>query len=581
MGAMAENETLGIAARLAQLHEQFKEVIEIVQIPPESRPVFTASTLTSFEKALSQSTENLNSYSQQLTENISTIDELKQWEQRLAQRESSINKRESSIIEREKLLTERTIAVDKRDIKINRLIENAQTELEKVSEARTTLDERKEIVIAAEGRQAADEQALERWHEFLREKHNDIIALNETTNQVRMAFLKEHNKAVEKLNKDMQTARETFASIQGYKETLLNMYLNAKNMVKDAEKAKASVVEEYELMMKRIEDQKRAISRMQIQAGLFETTFSSDVRKVDSLSNKVEKLSNDLENVGDVLREEEARFDNALRKIGQVTDASDNLDDLTKKLEAFELSASGQKSRIELGVSSSQLEAHIASHDMGSSPEKARPAKRQRYSRRAVSVGPSEMLSSDLARPEQLPADILDPFISSRPQPEQALSLATQTGETSSTINVQSSSPGTLIPSSQAARPTSSSGTNPRGLADASNFIKEIWSQIEFPRDWQVQDSKALLEKFVKFEEKELHWRPDGAMNRGAKWNMEGDKKICLIREFSKKKASFPDGNEKRCDECQKRGGPCINVLWVSESEGVEGEKKWLLVKRK
>lgn len=221
-------------------------------------------------------------------------------------------------------------------------------------------------------------------------------------------------------------------------------------------------------------------SRLKIQADLIESTFTYDIWKADSLTNKVARLSRDLENLGDVLGEEEEeeveRFDNALRKIGQVTNASDNLDDLTKKLEVFEIAASRQKNRAELGTSSSQLEAHMASHDMGSSREKARPAKRQRYSRRALSVGPSEMLSSDLLRPEPLPAKIRDPFTSSRPQPDPIAPLDPQP-TTSSTMDVQSSSPGTLNPSSQAARPTpASSGTDPRGLADSSHFVRGIWS---------------------------------------------------------------------------------------------------------
>ena len=67
-------------------------------------------------------------------------------------------------------------------------------------------------------------------------------------------------------------------------------------------------------------------------------------------------------------------------------------------------------------------------------------------------------------------------------------------------------------------------------------------------------------------------------MNRGGKWNMEGEKKIWLIRELSKKKAFYPDVNDKRCEECYKRDGPCIDVVWVNE--GVEGEKIWRLVER-
>ena len=62
---MVENETLAIAARLVQLHEQFKEVEEFFQISLKSRrPVLTASALECFEKELSKTTGNFKPYSQ-------------------------------------------------------------------------------------------------------------------------------------------------------------------------------------------------------------------------------------------------------------------------------------------------------------------------------------------------------------------------------------------------------------------------------------------------------------------------------------------------------------------------------------
>ena len=213
------------------------------------------------------------------------------------------------------------------------------------------------------------------------------------------------NKAIEKSNKDMQAAHQIFMSFHRPKQTLLNMYENRKSKQEDVEKTKASVVKESESMMKRLQDEKRNMFRLKIHADSFESKFSDDTySEADSMTNKVARLGRELENLGNVLAEEEDRFDNALRKIGQVTNASENLDDLTKKLEAFELAASRQKSRVELGVGSSQLEAHMASHEMGSSPEKARPAKRQRYSHRALSVGPSETLS-DLLRQNLYPQE--------------------------------------------------------------------------------------------------------------------------------------------------------------------------------
>lgn len=602
---MAESDHFAaVEAQMAQVNAQFEEVLEVLQIPPDSRPVFAVSTLEAFGQVLSKAIEDLDSYRQRwatidereirLAEGKKNLEEkekllaeettkrlerdqrseekaaeLKKWEERLAERESDVNKRE-------KLLIERTRAVDRRDMNIDRLAEDARTGLQRVAEARTALDARKETIIAAKARQAADEQALERWQEFLQQKHDNVIALNETMNELRIAARSEHNNAVEQLNEDMRTVQEALESAERTKTTVLNMYQKARSMMEDMQKTEISVVRNYEKMLNAVQDEKQNISRLQVHATLFSKTISSDDREIASLLDKVGRLSSGLEKVGNEVSHQEARFDDALKKISQLTDASGNLDNLTKKLEAFTIAAS-------------KLDSHRVSHDIGSSPEKGPPAKRQRYSRRAVSVGPTEMLSSNLGRQEPLPADIPDPFIASGdwPRPDQGLgssdSLApfTQAVQTSSTSNVQSSGPGTLNPSSQAVGSTSASSTDPKDLADASEFIKGVWSQIKFPRDWQMQDSKTLLEKFVKHEKKDFHWRPDACMNRGARWMNEGDKRICLLREFTKKKAAFPDGIEKRCEECKKKGGPCVNVLWGDESEEAEGAKKWLLVKRK
>ena len=124
------------------------------------------------------------------------------------------------------------------------------------------------------------------------------------------------------------------------------------------------------------------------------------------------------------------------------------------------------------------------SNEIASSPEKGPPAKRQRSSR---------------------------------------LMGLTPTGASADRFTSQ-----TLLPSSQAGP---SSGVDPSGLANASEFIKEVWGQIQFPSDWQAHDSNSLVEICIKNEQMEdFHWRPDGTSNRGAKWTMEGDhRSICLI----------------------------------------------------
>ena len=163
MEVMAESNTItAVEAQIAQLNAQVKEVIEIFQLSPDSRPIFTDLTLECFAKAFSKTTEDLGSHRQRWTEETATIDErgrrleqekknlekkeepsaeenaaeLKNWEERLAERESDVNTRE-------KFLTKRTRAVDRWDISIERLAKNARAELERVPKASITLDERR------------------------------------------------------------------------------------------------------------------------------------------------------------------------------------------------------------------------------------------------------------------------------------------------------------------------------------------------------------------------------------------------------------------------------------------------------
>ena len=187
--------------------------------------------------------------------------------------------------------------------------------MHKAFEAKLKLDERKETVIAAEGRHAADEQTLARWQEFLQQKHSNIIALSDTMNQLRTAARTEHIKAVEQLNKDMRIAIESFKSAEGLKETVINMYQRAKSMVEDLRATEASVLRNYEKLLKQIQDEKLNIARLETHGKLLKSTNSSDNRNFDLLLDKVERLSNGLERVGNDMNEQEARFDAFLKKI--------------------------------------------------------------------------------------------------------------------------------------------------------------------------------------------------------------------------------------------------------------------------
>ena len=129
-------------------------------------------------------------------------------------------------------------------------------------------------------------------------------------------------------------------------------------MVEDADSTKNSIVRQYETMLKQIQDEKQTVLLLQLHATLLNKTLSSNYRELAYLSENVQGLSKALEKLGNKLNEQDARFDEALRKSGQVTDVSSRIDDLATKLEAFEVAASKQKSRLELGVSGLHFDAY-------------------------------------------------------------------------------------------------------------------------------------------------------------------------------------------------------------------------------
>ena len=101
-------------------------------------------------------------YAEELTQRFGLEQQSQKRAQELKKLEDQLKKKESEINLKERLLLDRTRVIDRREIKIDRLAEDSRSEFEKAFEAQLSLDERKETVVAAEGRAAAGEQALER-----------------------------------------------------------------------------------------------------------------------------------------------------------------------------------------------------------------------------------------------------------------------------------------------------------------------------------------------------------------------------------------------------------------------------------
>ena len=238
------------------------------------------------------------------------------------------------------------------------------------------------------------------------------------------------------------------------------------------------------------------------------------------------------------------------------------------------------------------------------SPEK--PVSKRRCHTRRSSVGSAGMLTN-FGPPEPLPEDIMERIRSPRGlgkvvrrentrreiDSSPSRSARTPSGaqgplgssiESSSSMdpatafNTESSSPGTLIQSSEG----TGSATDPEGLSEASDEVKDVWRQIEFPIDWDLSASNRLLQALKKNIRKNIpqHFRPAGLMDSSSA------KQCCLVRRLAKIKSAIDNGDDKSCSACTRSNVQCVRASLVAEDlaevayDANSQEKRWRLTIR-
>ena len=108
---------------------------------------------------------------------------------------------------------------------------------------------------------------------------------------------------------------------------------------------------------------------------------------------------------------------------------------------------------------------------------------------------------------------------------------ASRASLSSPALNPVSSSPGTIIPSSQSGGTT----TDPSDLlAVASDYVRDVWRQIEFPAGWTTADSAKLLVILKEANERKggkynRYW-PQPAMDMGSKVTQP----YCLAKDLKR-----------------------------------------------
>ncbi len=114
----------------------------------------------------------------------------------------------------------------------------------------------------------------------------------------------------------------------------------------------------------------------------------------------------------------------------------------------------------------------------------------------------------------------------------------------------------TILPETST-RPTSPrNGTDPSGLSAASDEMKNLWRQIEFPQEWTKANSDNLFELFTKHTGKKVlpGSRPVALLDALATRNG------CLINRLKKTASNLDNGKAHPCSVCRSRNWPCIAV---------------------
>ena len=367
---------------------------------------------------------------------------------------------------------------------------------------------------------------------------------------------------------------------------------------------------------------------------------STAIDKVTDASSRLVAAST---KIGNVI-EDSGRLDGISSKIDNVTNVGNGLDELSTKFQVFqpavietlqEITEAGSKAQADASkakANASKAEADalkakadcqrtLVNHSLSrydesrakrglgpGSPEK--PVSKRR--RRQNSVGSAGMLTN-FGPPEPLPEDLMDRIRSprnrgrvilvgnarhevdtspSRPAstPSGAQGLlgssigssssmdpATGTGQTAN-FNPVSSSPGTLIQSSQ----STVSATAPPGLSEASDEVKDVWRQIDFPVDWDLSASNTLFQGLHRAANKKLQARsrPAGLLDSSSA------QPNCFLCRVSKMKSVLDNGDDKSCSNCKPKKWKCVRVSFVTEDlanvayDVDSQEKRWKLTIR-
>ena len=412
--------------------------------------------------------------------------------------------------------------------------------------------------------------------------------------------LEETKKNMAEKNEELEERRRHMAEREEQLEERRGYMAKREEQLEERRRYMAEREEQLEQRRKQIDEQEgqlhRRASELEARERLFDR-ISSKNDNVTNFGNGLEELSTKLRAIQPAVVETLQGLTDAISKAK--ADAS------KAEANASKTKADCQRSLVHHSVS--RYEESRAKRGLGpDSPEM--PVSKRR--RRQNSVGSAGMLTN-FGPPEPLPEDIMDRIpsprnrgrvfgvenarrevdtsptrtpssgaqgvLGSHVESSSSMDPATATATGQTIFNPESSNPGTPIQSSQ----STDSATCPPGLSRASDEVKDVWRQIEFPIDWDMGASQTLLHGFNKATDKKTpRSRPAGLLDSSSA------QPNCFLCRVSKYKSTLDNGDDKSCSTCKAKLWPCVRVSFVADDlANVEydddGEpKRWKLTIR-
>ena len=484
------------------------------------------------------------------------------------------------------------------------------------------------------------EDHIKAAQQHLKATQETVLAMNENVNMSLAAVKEEHDKdkrlleVVKEKHLKMKKLRQSLVQVlnacSAKLDTIRFSALGIAEFEAQHTEEPAGLREEINSLTTALEKQAEKARDIPNDIQAAENDFNHLVTKTERDVGKIStSISMVLRGV-DKVTEASAKLDEVSVMIGNV---STGLEELSAKFQQFqpstnealqELTVALSKARGDAALQQSILrfEANKAKRGLGPiSPEK--PVSKHRRRARQSSVGAAEMLTT-FGPPESLPEDIAEripsprglgrvvraentlPEVGSPPplrrrtgtsgglnlldsstgsqtvlreQASSSMDPATATEQTASEHAATSmpapSSPGTLLQSSQ----STVSATAPKGLEEATDEVKDVWRQIEFPENWDLSASDTLLRGLKKNINKNVpkHFRPAGLLDSSSA------KPNCVIRRLHKVNSKIDNEDGKRCSTCKKFDAPCTQAFFVTAdlanvAYNAQGqEKRWKL----